>query len=79
MNKQNPIISAARATTPAKKSLIILTSFSLLALSGHAAVITGKVINQNTQRFLERAVVQVQGTQFQALTEKRSSTSSKAN
>ncbi len=35
----------------------------------NAAEIHGTVINQNTQRYLERATVQVQGTQFQALTD----------
>ena len=42
----------------------------LFAAESNAAVINGTVLNQNTQRFLERASVQVQGTQFQALTDK---------
>jgi TonB-dependent receptor len=39
-------------------------------VAAHAAVISGTVLNKNTQNFLERATVQVVGTPFQALTDK---------
>jgi TonB-dependent receptor len=42
----------------------------LLAGSSEAADITGSVLNKNTQRFLERAEVQVSGTPFRALTDR---------
>lgn len=41
-----------------------------MAAPSFAAVIQGTVLNQNTQRFLERATVQVQGTSLQALTDR---------
>jgi hypothetical protein len=42
----------------------------MLAGSSEAADITGSVLNKNTQRFLERAEVQVSGTPFRALTDR---------
>jgi iron complex outermembrane recepter protein len=58
-------IHAGRA--PAFRLFTILF-LSLSASLLHAAVITGTVSNKNTQRFLERAIVEVQGTQLKALT-----------
>jgi len=49
---------------------LVLLFFSLLApAASFAAVITGKVLNKNTQRFLERAIIEIQGTQLQTLTQ----------
>lgn len=45
-------------------SLFVLISTTFV----QAAVISGTVVNKNTQRFLERALVEVSGTQLKALT-----------
>jgi iron complex outermembrane receptor protein len=51
--------------------LVLLVAFTLASTSFiNAAVITGSVINQNTQRYLERATVAVENTTLQTLTEK---------
>lgn len=47
-------------------SLLTLAS----ATVSPAATVTGSVLNKNTQRFLERAVVRVEGTTFQAVTDR---------
>ena len=49
-------------------ALLIAVASCLLATRSLAAEIRGTVLNQNTQRFLERAPVEVKGTQFQTLT-----------
>ena len=51
-----------------RRSLLPLLATALATMPATAATITGTVSNQNTQRNLERAIVQVQGTNFRALT-----------
>jgi iron complex outermembrane receptor protein len=50
--------------------MLAIVTASFVAAGASAATIQGTVVNQNTKRFLERATVQVQGTQYQALTDK---------
>lgn len=51
-------------------ALAALLAFSVGAASADGAVLQGSVLNKNTQRFLERATVKVQGSELQALTDK---------
>ena len=60
-----PVVSLPR---PGPTAWLPALAFCLLAVAGHAAEIRGTVMNQNTQRYLERAVVEVSGTQFRTLT-----------
>jgi iron complex outermembrane recepter protein len=53
----------------AQLSLLALVGF-FSASAASAAVVTGTVLNENTQRFLERAVVRIEGTQLQTLTDR---------
>ena len=46
------------------------TMMCLLAPESNAAVLQGTVVNKSTNRFLERATVQVVGTRLRALTDK---------
>jgi iron complex outermembrane recepter protein len=39
-----------------------------LTTQSHAAIVTGTVINKNTQKYLERAVVEIPGTAYRTLT-----------
>ena len=47
---------------------LTITLSGLGVMTASAATITGTVLNKNTQRYLERATVQVEGTEVQALT-----------
>jgi uncharacterized membrane protein len=53
-----------------RASALSVLFFALGAGSLGAATIQGTVLNQNTRNFLERAVVQVPDTSFQALTDR---------
>jgi iron complex outermembrane receptor protein len=57
----------------ARLRLLATALGALAAFESYAAEIRGSVINQNTQRVLERATVEVTGTSFQALTDKNGS------
>ncbi len=50
-------------------TIACLAAFVATAHRGFAAELSGTVINKNTQKFLERASVIVEGTTFQALTD----------
>ncbi len=51
-----------------RSAALALALTGVCAVSTVAATITGTVLNKNTQRYLERASVQVEGTQVQTLT-----------
>ena len=53
-----------------KLCTLLTLGVGLVATESLAAEIRGTVLNKNTQNFLERATVQVVGTQLQALTDK---------
>lgn len=68
------LVHLAASTSPlasCPKRLVLWCAVAgLLVGSARAADITGSVLNKTTQRFLERAEVQVTGTPFLALTDK---------
>ena len=53
-----------------RSAALTAVAVCLVAAQSNAADIHGSVLNKNTQRFLERAEIQVEGTAFQALTDK---------
>lgn len=53
-----------------RRLAFVAASAGALATVTEAAVIAGSVLNKNTQRFLERAVVQVEGTTFRTATDR---------
>jgi len=53
---------------PARCLALAAVLLSLVAPSAFAATITGTVSNKNTQKYLERAIVEIPGTQFKTLT-----------
>jgi iron complex outermembrane receptor protein len=70
---RNPSWSKHTFALPLTLRSVRLPSFIVgcfLAVAAEAATIQGTVLNQNTNRILERATVQVQGTAFQTLTDK---------
>lgn len=71
MNATDRLSSSCRdlhvGKAPAFRLFIVLLAILSASLL-QAAVITGTVSNKNTQRFLERAIVEVQGTQLKTLT-----------
>ncbi len=67
----NPMNSPDRSLAWRFRRLAAAAALGLAPLPARtAATLEGTVLNQNTRRFLERAVVQVEGTAFQAVTDK---------
>lgn len=56
--------------SPCLHTVLIIFLLGLPPITLHSAVINGTVLNQNTQRYLERATVEVEGTSLRTLTNK---------
>lgn len=63
-----PLLKGVRGHVSAARLLLLLGVVALGSTTATAAVISGAVVNKNTQKYLERAVVEVSGTQYRTLT-----------